>query len=78
MGPEILARALRSPVAYVSMRRIARGSYEIELQPLNEPGEKLASGQLTERYARALERDIRRDPAGWWWSHRRWKLQRPA
>ncbi len=78
MGPELLARALRSPAAYVSMRRIARGSYEIELQPLNEPGEKLASGQLTERYARALERDIRRDPAGWWWSHRRWKLQRPA
>jgi lauroyl/myristoyl acyltransferase len=20
-----------------------------------------------------LERDIEADPAGWWWSHRRWK-----
>jgi Kdo2-lipid IVA lauroyltransferase/acyltransferase len=45
---------------------------------LNVAGEKLASGELTERYARALERDIRRDPAGWWWSHQRWKLKRPA
>ena len=44
MGPELLARALRSQLVYVSMRRIARGWYEIELQPLNEPGEKLASG----------------------------------
>jgi KDO2-lipid IV(A) lauroyltransferase len=77
MGPELLGRALRSQVAYVSMRRIARGAYEIELQPLHEPGEKPATGQITERYARALERDIRRDPAGWWWSHKRWKLQRP-
>jgi Kdo2-lipid IVA lauroyltransferase/acyltransferase len=78
MGPEMLGRALRSQVAYVSMRRVARGHYEIEIQPLNVAGEKLASGELTERYARALERDIRRDPAGWWWSHQRWKLKRPA
>jgi KDO2-lipid IV(A) lauroyltransferase len=78
MGPELLGRALRSPVAYVSMRRVARGHYEIELQPLSAAGEKLTSGELTGRYARALERDIRRDPAGWWWSHRRWKLQRPS
>jgi Kdo2-lipid IVA lauroyltransferase/acyltransferase len=77
MGPELLGRALRSQVAYVSMRRIARGVYEIEIQPLNEPGERLATGQVTERYARALERDIGRDPAGWWWSHKRWKLSRP-
>ena len=77
MGPEMLGRALRSQVAYVSMRRLTRGCYEIELQPLNEPGEKLTTGLLTERYARALERDIRNDPAGWWWSHRRWKLTRP-
>jgi KDO2-lipid IV(A) lauroyltransferase len=78
MGPEMLGRALRSQVAYVSMRRVRRGCYEIELEPLNVPGEKLMSGEITERYVRALERDIRRDPAGWWWSHRRWKLQRPA
>jgi KDO2-lipid IV(A) lauroyltransferase len=78
MGPEMLGRALRSQVAYVSMRRVRRGCYEIELQPLNVPGEKPMSGEITERYVRALECDIRRDPAGWWWSHRRWKLQRPA
>ncbi|MBK7902092.1 MAG: hypothetical protein IPJ97_03415 [Proteobacteria bacterium] len=36
-------------------------------------GEKLAAGVPTERYARVLERDIDADPAGWWWSHKRWK-----
>jgi KDO2-lipid IV(A) lauroyltransferase len=77
MGPELLARALRSNAYYVSMRRLMRGQYEIEFVPLNAPAEKAATGTITERYARALERDIQDDPAGWWWSHRRWKIKRP-
>ena len=76
MGPELLGRALRARVALLRMRRLARGRYRIELESLNEPGEKLPRGAITERYAQALERWIREDPAGWWWSHRRWKLRR--
>ncbi len=76
-GPERLARALRGRIVYVSMRRLKRGRYEIELQPLTAVGARLPSGEATELYARALERDIEADPAGWWWSHRRWKLKAP-
>ncbi len=72
-GPERMARLLRAPIVYVSMRRFARGLYEIELEPLTEAGEKPAAGVPTERYARLLERDINADPSGWWWSHKRWK-----
>ena len=76
MGPELLGRALRSQVLFADMRRIARGRYELRFIPLNEPGERLPTGTVTERYARELERAIRDDPPGWWWSHRRWKLTR--
>ena len=76
MGPELLGRALRARVALLRMRRLARGRYLIEIESLNEPGEKPPRGAITERYAQALERWIRDDPAGWWWSHRRWKLRR--
>ena len=76
-GPERLSRALRGQMVYVSTRRLGRGRYEIELQPLTAPGERLPSGEATERYARALEREVRSDPAGWWWSHKRWKLTPP-
>jgi Kdo2-lipid IVA lauroyltransferase/acyltransferase len=76
MGPELLGRALRSQVVLVKMRRRARGRYELEFEALNEPGEKLPSGEITSRYARGLEAWIREDPPGWWWSHRRWKLKR--
>jgi KDO2-lipid IV(A) lauroyltransferase len=76
MGPELLGRALRAQVCLVRMRRLARGRYDLEIEPLNAPGEKLPHGEVTARYARALEAWIRDDPAGWWWSHRRWKLKR--
>jgi KDO2-lipid IV(A) lauroyltransferase len=76
-GPERLARALRGRVIYVSMRRLGRGRYEIEIEPLTAAGERLPDGEITERYARTLERDVVADPAGWWWSHKRWKLRPP-
>ena len=76
MGPELLGRALRTRVILIRMNRIARGRYRLICMPLNEPGEKPPVGEITGRYARALEDWIRDDPAGWWWSHRRWKLQR--
>lgn len=76
MGGELLGRALRGQVCAVRMVRVARGRYELTLEPLNEPGQKLPHGEVTARYARALEAWIRDDPAGWWWTHRRWKLDR--
>lgn len=76
MGPEMLGRALRSQVVLVRMNRLSRGRYELVFEPLNEAGEKLPTGEITTRYARSLERWIRDDPSGWWWSHRRWKLKR--
>jgi KDO2-lipid IV(A) lauroyltransferase len=77
-GPERMARVLRAPIVYASMRRLERGRYVVELVPLTAPGERLPGGAATERYARILERDIIREPADWWWSHRRWKLAPPA
>jgi len=76
MGPELLARALRGQAFLARMQRLSRGRYGLEFVPLNESGERLPPGELTERYARALEDWIRDDPAGWWWSHKRWKLKR--
>ena len=78
MGPELLGRALRGQVLLGRMRRLARGRYELAFEALNEPGERLPHGEVTDRYARALEAWIRDDPAGWWWAHKRWKLRRDA
>ena len=49
----------------------------MELQPLAQAGELLAPGELTERYARLVEEQIRAAPPDWPWSHKRWKLKKP-
>ena len=76
MGPEEIARVTRFPVFFVGTKRTARGFYELSFVPLTSPGESLKSGELTERYVRLVERQIREAPADWPWSHKRWKLKK--
>jgi Kdo2-lipid IVA lauroyltransferase/acyltransferase len=78
MGPEEIARVTRFPVFFIGMRRIARGHYEMEFQPLAAAGEIGPTGALTERYARTVEQQIHAAPPDWPWSHKRWKLKRPV
>jgi KDO2-lipid IV(A) lauroyltransferase len=78
MGPEKIAQATRFAVVFVAMRRLSRGHYEVICELLAPPGERTTAGEITERYARAVERQVRAAPADWMWSHRRWKLAPPA
>jgi len=77
IGAEQIARATRLPILYVGVRRIRRGYYEVELQPLWDGREVTASNTVTERYARACEIDVLKRPADWLWSYRRWRLKKP-
>ena len=76
MGPEEIARVTRLPAFFIQMRRIRRGYYEMEFQPLSSPQEALNPGDITERYVRFVEAQIRASPPDWPWSHKRWKLKR--
>lgn len=75
MGADIIAKTLRYPTFFVSIRRVARGEYVADFESLWQPGETLLPGELAERYARRVERQIYESPADWPWSHKRWRLQ---
>ena len=77
MGLEEIARATRYQVFFTAMRRVGKGYYEIEFQPLTAVDERPETGVLTDRYARAVEAEIMAAPADWTWSHKRWKLKKP-
>jgi Kdo2-lipid IVA lauroyltransferase/acyltransferase len=77
IGAEQIARATRLPVLYLVMRRVRRGYYEVELQPLWDGREVTEPNTITERYARACESDVLKSPADWLWSYRRWRLKKP-
>ena len=76
MGPEEISRVTRFPVFFIEMRRQRRGYYEMAFLPLATPDERLKPGELTERYARLVEAQIRAAPPDWPWSHKRWKLKK--
>jgi KDO2-lipid IV(A) lauroyltransferase len=76
MGPEEIARVTRFPVFFIGMKRTARGFYELRFVPLSARGESSGPGELTERYVRLVEQQIRDAPPDWPWSHKRWKLKK--
>jgi KDO2-lipid IV(A) lauroyltransferase len=76
-GPGELAAMTRYAVFYGRMRRVARGRYEVTFEQLAAHGESLQPEEITARFARAIEAQIRAQPADYIWTHRRWKLTRP-
>jgi len=77
IGAEQIARATRLPILYAGMRRLRRGCYEVEFHPLWDGREATPPNAVTERYARACESDVLKNPADWLWSYRRWRLKKP-
>jgi Kdo2-lipid IVA lauroyltransferase/acyltransferase len=75
-GPEKHARINNYPVVFAAIRRVKRGSYELDLSILVENPSLIPDSEITRRYAEKMESLIKEDPANWLWSHRRWKLTR--
>lgn len=75
-GPDAIARVGRLPVWYLAMRRVSRGHYRIDFEPLAAPGEELAEGAVIDRFAKRVEVLTRERPGDWLWSYRRWRVKR--
>ncbi|MBD5202574.1 MAG: acetyltransferase [Bacteroidales bacterium] len=73
-GTEQLARRLGMAVVYLDMEKISRGHYRITTRFMAEDASVTEPYALTDMYARMLEATIRRNPAIWLWSHKRWKI----
>lgn len=73
-GTERLARSRNLPVFYTELTRIRRGHYAVTFTLIGEaPYDDLPPGLILERYRDLLEETIRKHPADWLWSHKRWK-----
>ena len=60
----------------MSMAPRTRGRCELQVEPSDAGEGEVAEHEITERYVRLLESEIRRRPELWIWSHRRWKHKR--
>ena len=74
-GPEHFARQYDIPVLYYQVFKERLGRYRVELQLITEQPQQEEQYAISEKYVQLLEQTIRRDPAFWLWSHRRWKFK---
>jgi len=72
-GSEYFAKKYDIPVFYYQVIKEKRGYYKVELQLITDKPQQEEPGFICKRYAELLEATIRRAPAFWLWSHRRWK-----
>jgi KDO2-lipid IV(A) lauroyltransferase len=75
-GAEHFAKKYNMPVFFYDVRKLRRGHYSIRFRLLTDQPNSLPEGEITQRYVRHLEQQIRLYPQYWLWSHRRWKLTR--
>lgn len=77
LGAQQISRVTKYPAFFMKVKNIKRGKYEVELINIGLPPYEKNGFDIIENYARETEKAINEDPAGWLWSHRRWKLEKP-
>lgn len=73
-GTETLAKRLGLACVYWDMEKISRGHYVINCRLMSDGETYGEFGILTCQYAGLLESTIKRNPAIWLWTHKRWKI----
>lgn len=77
-GAEKYAKLYNLPVFFGVILKEKRGHYSFRIQKILDAGTAMPHGWILEEGSRLLENEIRRVPAYWLWSHRRWKHRKPA
>ena len=73
-GAERIAKIMNFPVFYCELTKTRRGYCEAEFKLMTEAPKETVEGEITDMFAYELEQTIRREPAYWLWSHKRWKF----
>ncbi|MDE1191504.1 MAG: lipid A biosynthesis acyltransferase [Arachidicoccus sp.] len=74
-GPETSARIADNAVVFCEIIKIKRGFYRSQLTVHTTHARQTERGEITKASVRFFEETIRKDPANYLWSHRRWKRQ---
>lgn len=76
LGTEQLARRFDYPVYYLNVKRIKRGFYHAEIEPVCLNPSQTSDYEITTLFMQRLEKSIHEQPEYWLWTHNRWKHAR--
>jgi KDO2-lipid IV(A) lauroyltransferase len=74
-GPEKGAKANNMACIFGHFYKVKRGYYHFEFEIMTIMPDSFEPGELTCLYVNLLEKAIRKCPANYLWSHRRWKYE---
>lgn len=77
-GAEVMARKLDLAVVFLKVSKVKRGYYQAEFIPITNAGKQTEKNEITERFLRETEKQIRERPEHYLWTHRRWKHRNKA
>ena len=77
-GAETMARKLDLAVAFLKVSKIKRGYYQAEFIPITFSGKDTEKNEITDKFLRLTEQQIKETPEHYLWTHRRWKHRHKA
>lgn len=76
-GLSLVAIQGKMPILYYEVLKEKRGYYSLVLHTLVEDPSSETVDSIAQKYHKKLEKTIRKEPAYWLWSHKRWKRSPP-
>ncbi len=73
-GGERIARKYNTAVLFLAVEKVKRGFYEATFHTITENGAQTEEWQITDGFFDLLEKQIRKQPEYYLWSHKRWKV----
>ncbi|GHT10191.1 acetyltransferase [Bacteroidia bacterium] len=75
-GTEKIARHTNAVVCYLDITCVKRSFYEGKVKLISDNLAETTDFEITEKYMQYLEKTILRNPAGYLWTHNRWKFKK--
>lgn len=63
---------------YINIEKTSRGKYKFRLEELSPKADKWEKEESIHAFFDALEKNIKKAPSNWLWSHRRWKYKKDS
>lgn len=72
-GAELLAKKYNMNIVFLNTKKIKRGYYETTLSTITNNAKEHPKFDLTERYLKKVEQQIKENPEYYFWTHNRFK-----
>lgn len=72
-GAEMIAKRLDVPVVFFKVKKVKRGYYQTTFETVTMQPNEFKDYEITDRFAKFVEKQIQEAPEYYLWTHKRWK-----